>query len=96
MKIIHCADLHLDSQMTANLTKEQARQHPRRNVLLQCVGVQEKITPEWKSGVYYPGMGFLICSDGFCNQLLDGELEERFCRNYLRHRISASSRISSI
>ena len=66
------------------LTKEQARQHPRRNVLLQCVGVQEKITPEWKSGVYYPGMGFLVCSDGFCNQLLDGELEERFCRNYLR------------
>lgn len=66
------------------LTKEQARQHPRRNVLLQCVGVQEKITPEWKSGVYYPGMGFLICSDGFCNQLLHGELEERFCRNYLR------------
>ena len=38
------------------LTKEQARQHPRRNVLLQCVGVQEKITPEWKSGVYYPGI----------------------------------------
>ena len=26
MKIIHCADLHLDSQMTANLTKEQARE----------------------------------------------------------------------
>ena len=25
MKIIHCADLHLDSQMTANLTKEQGR-----------------------------------------------------------------------
>lgn len=46
--------------------------------------MQEKITPEWKSGVYYPGMGFLVCSDGFCNQLLDGELEERFCRNYLR------------
>ena len=54
------------------LTKEQAKQHPRRNVLLQCVGV------------HYPGMGFLVCSDGFCNQLLDGELEERFCRNYLR------------
>lgn len=25
MKIIHCADLHLDSKMTANLTKEQAK-----------------------------------------------------------------------
>ncbi len=26
MKIIHCADLHLDSKMTANLTPEQARE----------------------------------------------------------------------
>lgn len=26
MKIIHCADLHLDSKMTANLSKEQARE----------------------------------------------------------------------
>ncbi len=26
MKIIHCADLHLDSKMSANLTKEQAKQ----------------------------------------------------------------------
>lgn len=32
MKIIHCADLHLDSQMTANLTKSRQesakRNHP--------------------------------------------------------------------
>lgn len=26
MKIIHCADLHLDSQMTSNLTKEKAKE----------------------------------------------------------------------
>ena len=32
MKIIHCADLHLDSKMTANLSKEQAKQ--RRNEIL--------------------------------------------------------------
>lgn len=29
MKIIHCADLHLDSRMTANLTKEQAKERKR-------------------------------------------------------------------
>lgn len=29
MKIIHCADLHLDSPMTANLTKEQARERKK-------------------------------------------------------------------
>lgn len=26
MKIIHCADLHLDSNMTSNLTKEKANE----------------------------------------------------------------------
>ena len=29
MKIIHCADLHLDSKMTANLSKDQARERKR-------------------------------------------------------------------
>lgn len=33
MKIIHCADLHLDSRLTANLSKEQARE--RRMELLK-------------------------------------------------------------
>ena len=33
MKIIHCADLHLDSQLTANLSKEQAKE--RRVELLR-------------------------------------------------------------
>ena len=32
MKIIHCADLHLDSKMTTNLTKEKAKE--RKNELL--------------------------------------------------------------
>ncbi len=33
MKIIHCADLHLDSKMTSNLSKEQARE--RKNEILR-------------------------------------------------------------
>lgn len=33
MKIIHCADLHLDSKMTTNLTKEQAKE--RKNEILR-------------------------------------------------------------
>ena len=30
MKIIHCADIHLDSKMSANLTKEKARERKKR------------------------------------------------------------------
>ena len=33
MKIIHCADLHLDSKMTTNLSKEQAKE--RKNEILR-------------------------------------------------------------
>ena len=33
MKIIHCADLHLDSKLTANLSKEQAKE--RKNEILR-------------------------------------------------------------
>lgn len=33
MKIIHCADLHLDSKMTSNLSKEQAKE--RKNEILR-------------------------------------------------------------
>lgn len=32
MKIIHCADLHLDSKMTANLTREQARERKKEMI----------------------------------------------------------------
>ena len=33
MKIIHCADLHLDSKLTSNLSKEQAKE--RKNEILR-------------------------------------------------------------
>ena len=51
---------------------------------MQCVGVQEKITSGMEVGSILSGNGIFSLLDGFCNQLLDGELEERFCRNYLR------------
>ena len=36
MRLIHCADLHLDARMTANLTAEKARER-RRELLLTFV-----------------------------------------------------------
>lgn len=40
MKIIHCADLHLDAKMTAHLTKEQARER-RKEILRTFVRMVE-------------------------------------------------------
>ena len=46
MKILHCADIHLDSAMTANLDKDKARE--RRSELLasfkDMVGYAVKVT----------------------------------------------------
>ncbi|MCL7748019.1 PP2C family protein-serine/threonine phosphatase [Halalkalibacter alkaliphilus] len=47
------------------LTKEQAASHPRRNVLLQCLGIENEVEPFIKEGSYKANDLFLLCSDGF-------------------------------
>lgn len=58
------------------LTKEQAKNYPKKNVLLQALGVLEKITPAFRSGWYEANDAFLLCSDGFYNGLSDLEIGE--------------------
>ncbi len=38
MKIIHCADLHLDSQMTANLTKKSRQESAKEKSSVRLHG----------------------------------------------------------
>lgn len=64
------------------LTEKQAQCHPRKNVLLQCIGVEKEVTPVYYRGNYEPGMGFLVCSDGFRNRVSLEELREKFCGNF--------------
>lgn len=57
------------------ITPEQARSHPRRNVILQSVGTQEEIHPVFvrgkEAGV---GASYFVCCDGFRNELFDDEI----------------------
>lgn len=48
-----------------HITPEEAAVHPRRNVLLQCVGASPIITPDYYTGDCESGQVFLQCSDGF-------------------------------
>ncbi len=56
------------------LTKEQARKHPRRNVITRALGAE----PEVKGDVFLlnPAAGdrILLCTDGLSNQLTDEEI----------------------
>lgn len=57
-----------------NITSEEARRDPRRNVLLQCVGASQVIEPDFHTGIVEPGMMFLLCSDGFRHVIATEEL----------------------
>ncbi|MGM0838641.1 MAG: PP2C family protein-serine/threonine phosphatase [Bacillota bacterium] len=57
-----------------NITEDQARVDPRRNVLLQCVGATKELKPVISTGKVESGSGFLLCSDGFYHEMTDGEL----------------------
>lgn len=55
------------------MTPDEARVHPQRNVLLQCVGASEVIIPEFTQGEYKPGEVYMLCSDGFRHVITEEE-----------------------
>ncbi|MCM3664684.1 protein phosphatase 2C domain-containing protein [Mesobacillus subterraneus] len=57
-----------------NITAEQARIDPRRNVLLQCVGATKDINVVITSGEVKQGTMFMLCTDGFYHEINDSEM----------------------
>lgn len=52
---------------------EEARQHPKRNVITQSIGVGEP-NPDIVSGEHSAGDRYLLCSDGLNDELTDEEI----------------------
>lgn len=61
------------------MTPEQAAVDSRRNVLLQCVGVNENLKPVFQTGIVKPGCAYLLCSDGFRHEINEQELLDFCC-----------------
>lgn len=57
------------------ITKEQARHHPQRNILLQCLGVGDTVAPVFTGGTVAGNGLYLLCSDGFVQELSEEELD---------------------
>ncbi|WP_019153854.1 PP2C family protein-serine/threonine phosphatase [Robertmurraya massiliosenegalensis] len=60
----------------SRLTREEARVHPRRNVLLQCLGIEPALEVFVNSGYSNGEDLFLLCSDGFHSLFSDSIIEE--------------------
>jgi protein phosphatase len=54
------------------LSKEEARRHPRRNVITKAVGLKEDVNPDTHAAIpVEPGDIFVACSDGLFSMISD-------------------------
>ncbi|MDO5622820.1 MAG: protein phosphatase 2C domain-containing protein [Paracoccus sp. (in: a-proteobacteria)] len=59
---------------SGDLTEEQARSRPDRNVITRAVGAGIELEPETTGGTVMPQDRLLLCSDGLTEHLSDDEL----------------------
>lgn len=64
------------------LTREQARVHPKKNLITRALGVEAEVEADLFQMSAQPGDRLLLCSDGLSNVLSDEELLE-LCRGGL-------------
>ena len=57
-----------------NLTEEQAKNDPRRSVLLQCIGASDSVYPDLFFGDTRRNAVYLLCSDGFRHEISEQEI----------------------
>lgn len=58
------------------ITEDEARHHPQRNVLLQCLGAGETAIPDFTEGRVQGDAVYLLCSDGMCHEIPPTELSQ--------------------
>ena len=78
------------------ITGEEGRHHPQRNVLLQCLGVGERVTPVFTEGRVQNHALYLLCSDGFIHEVSPAELEERLQPGCLRSKEAMAAALQAV
>ena len=62
------------------LGREEARNHPEKNIITRAVGVRNKVRIDFFDVGLYPGDKFLLCTDGLTNMVEDEEILEMVSR----------------
>lgn len=57
-----------------SMTPEEAKTDSRRNVLLQCIGINKVFKPQYIKGFLEADDSVLLCSDGFRHEVLEQEM----------------------
>jgi protein phosphatase len=56
------------------ITEDEARVHPKKNIITQALGIGEIVVPDFYKGELKKGDMILLCSDGLTNELEDEEI----------------------
>jgi PPM family protein phosphatase len=59
---------------TGQISKEDAENHPRKNVILRALGTEQKVDIDIITIVFEEGDTLLICSDGLSNKVNEKEM----------------------
>ncbi|HLR80254.1 MAG TPA: Stp1/IreP family PP2C-type Ser/Thr phosphatase [Bacillota bacterium] len=61
---------------SGQISKSDAQQHPRKNVVLKALGTEENVVPEIQSLTWSEGAKLLLCSDGLTDKVADDEIAQ--------------------
>lgn len=58
------------------ITKEQAKHHPQKNIITQALGVSSTIDPEYNEIALADNDLIMLCTDGLTNSLSDPQIQQ--------------------
>lgn len=68
---------------SGTITREQARTHPKRNLITRCVGVYPQLDPQILKLDWRESDLWILCSDGLSGYVEDREIESCLKKEYL-------------
>ena len=63
--------------VTGHITEEEARTHPRRNIVTRALGIEPYVRPDIWSMPIVRGDRFILCSDGLVDEVPDHEIADQ-------------------
>ncbi|MEP6298913.1 MAG: PP2C family serine/threonine-protein phosphatase, partial [Ilumatobacter sp.] len=61
---------------TGHITDDEARTHPRRNIITRALGIEPDVKVDWWTLPLVRGDRFVLCSDGLVDEVPDNEISE--------------------
>jgi protein phosphatase len=59
---------------TGHITEDEARDHPRRNIITRALGIEPEVRVDWWTLPLIKGDRFLLCSDGLVDEVDDVDI----------------------